>query len=334
MSTDQNSESGGAVVQNNDGSMINRSAAARPQIGGPVWCGLAILGVFTGVMMLWSSLAPLTSAAIALGAVKVEYNRKTVQHLEGGIIHKILVKDGDRVQVGDVLIELDETKVKARMDLLEGQFEAENTQLSLIGEEIDAVESLLKLGLAQKPRLLALQRRLAELIGNRKRVESQIIEAKDTLERSKIRAISNGTIVGLKVHTVGGVVAAGTPLMDIVPNDQRLIIEAAVDPNDIDVVRPDLDALVYLTPYSRRSLVPIKAQVMSVSADQMTNERTGAAFFSVLVKLLEDPELAIKGAKLYPGMPVEVMIVTGERTLLDMLFEPLFKSYRRAFKGE
>lgn len=317
-----------------DASLEQATYADKPQIGGPIWCGFFILALFSGGLLLWSALAPLSVATIAPGTVKVEHNRKSVQHLEGGIVHRILVKDGDRVKVGDVLVELDETKAKARMDLLEGQLKAEKTQLTLIGEEIDAVQSLFDQGLAQKSRLLALRRRSAELAGSQNSIQAQIADAKDALQRSKIRAIASGTIVGLNIHTRGGVISAGSVLMDIVPDDQRLIIEATVNPTDIDVVKRDLEAMVYLTSYSRRSLSPIRAQVMSVSADQMTDERTGTAYYSTLVKLLEDPETAIPGAKLYPGMPVEVMIVTGERTLVDMLLEPLFSSYRRAFRGE
>ncbi len=303
-----------------------------PDIRKPVALGLIVLAVLFGGFGVWSAGAPLESAAIARGAVKVENNRKTVQHLEGGIVRKIHFREGDTVTAGDVVIELDQTKVRARLSLLEGQTEAEREQLRLIEEEMTAVGSLVKQGLAQKPRLLALQRRAAELKGNRTQLEAQIVDAEDALERTRIKATASGTIVGLRVHTPGGVITAGKPLMDIVPRDERLVIEASIDPIDIDVVRPGLEAVVYLTPYNRRSMVPLKGNVITISADQMTDERSGSAYYLGLVELVDDVSKVGEGAKLYPGMPVEVMIVTGKRTLFDMLIQPLRGSYNRAFR--
>ncbi len=295
--------------------------------------GLVTLAVFIGGFGFWSITAPIESAAIARGAVKVEHNRKTVQHLEGGIVRVIHFQEGDLVREGDVVVELDQTKVKARLDLLKGQIEAEKEQLKLIEEEMAAVGSLVSEGFAQKPRLLALKRRAAELIGNRKQIEAQIVDAEDSLERSRIRATASGRIVGLKVHTSGGVIAAGKPLMDIVPQNERMVIEASIDPIDIDVVTPGLEAIVYLTPYNRRKIVPLKGKLKNVSADHMKDERTGNAYYVGIVELTEDVSKVAEGAKLYPGMPCEVMIVTGKRTFFEMLIEPFASSYERAFRS-
>ncbi len=304
----------------------------RPNILMPVLLGCLVTFVFFGGFIAWSSFAKLSSAAIAPGSVTVEANRKTIQHLEGGIVSRILVAEGQKVEMGDTLIELDQTKVQTRLSLLEGQIEASKRQLKLLNEEIESVEKLLKDGLAAKPRLLGLQRREAEVSGELNQLSAQILDAEDGMKRSVIRATIDGTVVGLSVHSPGGVITAGERLMDIVPRDARLIIEANVDPNDIDIIHSGLQAMVYLTAFSQRSSIPIKARVISVSADHMTDNRTGQTYFLAQVELIEDPADVFPGASLYPGMPAEVMIVIGDTTLLDFLLQPVIRSFTRAFR--
>ena len=313
-------------------SPLPKQDISRLKIGGPVLFGLVVMLAFFGGFLGWAAFAPLSSAAIAPGSVVVETNRKTVQHLEGGIVGRIHVREGDVVQAGQVLIELDDTKGAARISLLRGQIEAGRRQIALLREEIGAVTKLLDQGLAQKPRLLALQRREAEVDGNLKRLEAQLVDAADVLKRLQIRAGIDGRIVGLRVHTTGGVITAGMPLMDIVPSQDRLVVEARVRPIDIDVVTPGLNAMVYLTPFNRRNLKPIEAKVVSVSADQFTEQRTGTGYYRARVELLSNPAEVFGQGELYPGMPAEIMIVTGERTVLESLIQPIAVSLNRALR--
>lgn len=303
-------------------------------IAGPVIAGLVIIALFFGGLMSWAALAPISSAAIAQGTVSVESNRKTVQHLEGGIIGAILVRDGDVVKQGQVVIRLDETQPRARIKLLRGQVIALDKQLLLLAEEIGAMRILLKKGLTQKSRLLALMRRHAEIEGERARTLAQMLAAEDVLKRSQILAPLAGTVVGLQVHTIGGVISRGEPLMYIVPSGEVLVIEARIDPLDIDIVHAGLLAEVRLTSFNQRNSVPIKGKVVSVSADSMSDERTGASYYLARIELLEDPATVLEGAALYPGMPAEVIIVTGERTALEYLFQPIIRSLNRAFRED
>ncbi len=252
---------------------------------------------------------------------------------------------------------------------LGGQVAAEDVRLLLIAEETDAVLVLLEKGLERKPRLLALQRRGAEIVGSRSsnmaqiaRVKQNIGEARlriseldttrinevveqlgtaqnelfdlaerihaadDILLRTAILAIQDGTVVNLQVHTTGGVIAPGAPLLDIVPSGDALIIEARVDPRDIDVVHWGLQARVRLTAFNQRSTVPMSGRVLSVSADNIIDERTGQAYYLARIKLDKDPVEIGNGVSLYPGMQAEVMIVTGARTVLDYLLAPISRS--------
>jgi len=159
----------------------------------------------------------------------------------------------------------------------------------------------------------------------------QIRAAQDVLRRTVIRAPMAGTVVGLQVHTVGGVVTPGQTLLDVVPKGDRLVVEAFVDPNDIDVVHVGLPAQVRLTALTQRNLAPLEGHVTRVSADRLVDERTGAAYFLARVEL-DDGSTELNGERLYPGMQAEVMIVTGERTTLDYLSRPIVDSLNRAFR--
>ncbi len=122
--------------------------------------------------------------------------------------------------------------------------------------------------------------------------------------------------------------------MDIVPSGVKLVIEANVDPSDIDVVHPGLEAQVRLTAFSMRNAKPVAGRVVSVSADRLIDERTGQAYYRARIELTEDPAKAFEGATLYPGMPAEVMIVTGSRSALGYIFNPISSSLNRAFREQ
>lgn len=362
---------------------VDESSGGELRLGKLIGAGSIVVLLFFGLLGSWATLAPLQSAAIAQGVVSVDTNRKTIQHLEGGIVGSIHVRDGDVVRKGQVLITLDATKAAATLDLLTGRYlatmalesrlvaerdgldavtfpekllkergraqvdeavdgqmrifvtrrnallrqvavlkqrslqsqeeirgltgeiKAEDRQLELLKGEIRDVKWLVNQGLARKPRLLALQRQQAEIEGARPRnvaniarAEQAITEAElrvaelrtaqlnevaqalrqaqndmfdlieqkrsaeDVLKRISIRAPENGTVVGLQVHTAGGVIAPGATVMDIVPIGDKMIIDARVDPSDIDIVHPGLEAQVRLTAYTQRNFVPLKGEVV------------------------------------------------------------------------
>jgi len=163
-------------------------------------------------------------------------------------------------------------------------------------------------------------------------IGERIRAAEDVLRRTDIRAPQDGIIVGLQVHTTGGVIGPGEPLLDIVPSSDRLVVEAQVDPEDIDVVHAGLEAEVRFTAFSSRYTVPVRATVTSVSADRFVDERLGTAYYTAKVELTEDPTEVLDGGVLQPGMQAEVMILTGDRTALSYLMRPLIIGLTRAFR--
>ena len=414
--------------------------------------GYASAILFVGGTAAWSSVALLASAVVANGVVSPEGYRKTVQHLEGGIIGAIHVKEGDKVSVGQVLISLKTTDAQGRYDELQwhyirllatearlvaelagqsriafpkeltsidsdiarkvvveeqalldsrlatregrtqilnkriAQIEEQSTgardvmaaeaeQLGLIDQEIASAQEMYKKGLERLPRILALQRSQADIrasqASNRAEVakndqqvgetefqllnlrqqdseganedlakvrndlaelRSQLPSRQDVLARTDIVAPIAGTVMNLRVTTESGVIASGQALLDIVPNEPNLIINSRIKPTDIDVVHPDMAARVVLSAYPSRHLPQIHGTLTSVSADRLTDEKTGEPYFLAKVKV-DAAELAeLHDVKLSPGMPAEVMILTGEHTLLDYMMAPVEASLTRSFR--
>lgn len=424
-----------------------------PILGGPAIFGLVTILLFFGGFTAWTLFAPLESAAIAFGQVSVETNRKTIQHLEGGIVSEIHVTDGDVVEAGQLLIQLDDTQARANLDLLQGrydatlakearlqserdgleevhfpnallsredngniaeildaqrrvflakqtslsdrraimeqniaQYEAEiiglqgeiNSQNDLItfsDEEIKDNQSLFKKGLVGKQRMLELQREAAEVRGKRssnyasvarikQRIAStrmeiseldtirlnevvdelqtvkaeiydyqeKIYAAEFVLKRTKIVAPLPGVVVDMNVRTIGGVISPGESLLDIVPTNVRLIIEAKVNPNDIDVVKEGLNANVKFTAFSQRNVQPVEGKVITVSADSLKDDRTGEVYYSAKIILTGDLTKALGDEEIYPGMQAEVMILTGSQTTIDYFLHPIEQSFSHAFR--
>ena len=429
-------------------------AALRNSVRGPLIGGVLVVALLVGAFGFWAATAPLAGGAVAPGVISPDSSRKTVQHLEGGIIGEILVRDGDFVSVGAPLVRLEDIQARALYDMLlsqhqslraiqarltaeqldhavidfpvelvatsasaeigevldtqrhlfetrrqsiamrkrvldqrirqlrqqirgaEAQFASSARRLGIVLEELGAKEILFRKGLIPKPQLLALRREEAKIQGDRgeyeaaiargwqqigetelelasldaqradevarelervraelAKVKEQLRASEDTLERTLITAPVSGLIVDLRFKTLGGVVQPGTPILDIVPAEDDLLIDARVAPIDIDVVHAGLQAQVHLSAYAQRKMPQIIGTVRSVSADILRDEQTGAAYYLVRVEVDRATLASLTtDVQLVPGMPAEVLIVTGERTLLDYLLQPFGDLFRRSLR--
>ncbi len=420
------------------------------------WLGGIVSFLFFGVLGVWAWFAPISSAAVAPGVVNPEGSRKTVQHLEGGIVRIIHVQEGQQVDAGSTLVTLDNVRALARLDEfrerlifllatesrleaemgdldtvrfnfpkelraeapqrveiaqlgqkqlfenrkqthearkgilakqidqlneqisgLEEVIDAQNQQLDLVGQELEAVKKLYEQGLQRLSPYLALQREEADLKAERAAnkasiaqlgqqigetelqltaisqqskeqvseelsqvrtelatIRSQIPERVDELLRTEVKAPISGKILNIQVTTEdGGILRPGGEILDIVPDDAALIIDARVRPDDIDNVFPGMKAQVILTAYTQRNLPRIFGTLQSVSADRLIDERTGDPYFQAKVFVEANEVDAIdENVDLIVGMPAEVMLLTGERTLLDFLVKPFSDSIRSSFK--
>lgn len=413
-----------------------------------------VLAVFGGLGG-WSALAPIDSAALAPGVVTVQSYRKTVQHLEGGIVRRLGVQEGQQVREGDVLVELEGTQFQSEMEVLRVQqlaLQAEEARLlaerdnepavaypessalpsddvrvleirqgqetlfaarrkayagevSVLEQTVAQLEAqieglrsvisskralldsystemtdlrrLLDEGFADRQKLRELERNsveqqgeVAELIATSAAAEARINEARlrilqverefqtnvaaalgdvqakladiderlasasDRVERALIRAPVSGRVLKLGVHTVGGVIAPGQPLMDIVPEQESLVVEAQVSPLDVDRVRAGLPARLRFSGFKRSRVPEVLGTVASISADRLENPTTGSAYYLARLELAPGEIDLLDGVELVPGMPVEAMINTGSRTLLGYLWEPVSESVTRSFRED
>jgi HlyD family type I secretion membrane fusion protein len=414
--------------------------------------GLLLVAVFIGASVLWTLSAPIKSAVISPGIVSVAGYRKQVQHLEGGIVDRILVHDSERVQQGQLLIKLRDVRPAAELrqldrrhnevlatiarlqaerdereqveypdelqmltadqavaDLLtgqnnifstrrnlnrdkrsvlehkitqkeqeinglNGQNKAKKQERKLLEEEIGTVEESLKKNLVPKAEELRLRQRLAQIDGDLsefqatiERLQQNILEirlqiseshaarlsditeelrgqqallyelsqkmlsAEDVLRRTEILSPIDGVVVNLQVHTADGVIAAGQPLLEVVPTNGDLVVHAYIDPEDIEEVRPGMDTDVRLTSFSRRERIPLRGRVGDISADRITDQYSKNQFYRARIDL-DYSSAPVVSAHMVAGMGADVFIPTGSRTPLDYLLAPITRSLQYGFK--
>lgn len=252
--------------------------------------------------------------------------------------------------------------VDARIAGYQEEISSINRQNQLLEDELTGVRSLADRGLMPLTRVRALERAQAELDGRRAELRAaiataledraeqtrdiearlaqllpQLAGARAELENTLLRAPVSGVIVGLHANTLGGVIRAGEPVMDIVPEGQDLIVEAHVRPEDADDVHPGLESEVRITAFSGRSMPMLTGEVERISADRFTDERSGAAYFLARVsvpqpelqRLADDPRTR---AQVRPGLPAQVVIPTRKRTALQYLLEPLNQTLWGSFR--
>ncbi|MEA1072606.1 HlyD family type I secretion periplasmic adaptor subunit [Sphingomonas sp. LY160] len=225
-------------------------------------------------------------------------------------------------------------RAKAALEGQRGQFSASIASSAGASRESE----LMRLEASQsfRERISSDLREVEQLIGD---VMPKLAAARDQLARTSIRAPVTGTVVGLTVFTPGGVVSAGQKLMDIVPDDTPLVVQAQISPDNADDLRPGQEAEVRFPGIKDRSIPPLKGEVTRVSADSFTDEASGMKYFTGEVVVPRDQLALLKDAdgrpfKLTAGMPVEVLVRLRKRTALDYFLEPLTSQFWGAMREE
>lgn len=160
----------------------------------------------------------------------------------------------------------------------------------------------------------------------------RVVAAEDVVRRLTVVAPVAGAVQGLKVFTAGGVIPGRRPDGD--RSEDRLVIEAHVAPADVETVSYGLDAEVRFPALNKRTTPIIAGHVLTVSADRFTDQRTNLAYYTARVEVPPDQQALLSEHRLQPGMPAEVIVKTGERTLLEYLVKPLTDSFARTFKEQ
>lgn len=312
---------------------------ARP----PILFGMWVMIITFLIGGVWSGLAPLDSSSHAQGFVVVASKKQVIQHREGGIIEAIYVKEGEHVQAGQPLIKLSDKTTKAHLESSIAQKNAYDKQLALIQSQLKSMTSLYEKGFIQKDKLINLQAQEAQIIGHISEIDARLTTLEESIERITIKAPVAGTVNQLQVHTIGGTVGSGATLMTIMPKEDDLIIEAYLSPQDIELVHIGLPAKVRISAFSYRTVAPLNGIVTFISSDVVEppqhHSQESIAFqqglkykikISIDKKQLRDAS-KYKDLELYPGMMADVMIVTGERTLIQYLLDPVTNTFWHAF---
>jgi HlyD family type I secretion membrane fusion protein len=449
------------------------------QIKKPIKFGLISIVVTLAFFAVWSSFAPLDSASIAEGFIKLSANRKIIQHYEGGIVQKILVKDGDKVKKGQPLVVLNASRTKSELDKVLWQLRyamlidkrlmkslelisnyqndnasnnSDNMEVTFNSKYLldtsdekvrtlilaqknsfnsykDYVENTTKTFLTQKnqakyeiksleerirtyketiatlteeydrkkklynkkldtlqnltqtkvelqrykgqvledtAKLASFEHRVAEIKAKQanfmdeqnvklseeyKRnhtelltLESYYEHAKDSHERTVIKAPNSGVVTDLQLHTVGGTIPPNGKILEIIPQDDNLIIEAFIPAQEIDSIAVGNDVRIQLNAYKARLVPRINGKVIYISADKFDKESPGmvapgqpkftpAGYYKAKIDVTtEEIDKVNTEIKLYPGMPVTVFIVKGTRSFAEYLYSPIKDSFHKAFK--
>ncbi|WP_422050583.1 HlyD family type I secretion periplasmic adaptor subunit [Shimia sp.] len=447
-------QSNGGVLRLEDYNRVQTKAAGIG-IGGFVFFGILTVAGFLGGAAYWASTSQLDGAVVAPASFVVEGNRKTVEHFEGGVVRNIFVSDGDLVEAGDTLVELDNTDLGVDLDVLSSQigdlsarrarletqldsapvfaqervanalpvalepevwqasfvrqkalFDAEQRsrdaeaalieqrleslqdqveglqaqqvsnrrQVEITQQELVNLESLLDRGLVAVTRVnsrrVEIERlngveaalrtdeararneiselRLSQIGTERLRqetasteiaqieaqletLEAQYLGASERFNRVAITAPVSGRVVEMTVFTKGGVVRPGAPILDIVPLDQPLVVEARVETGDIEKLHVGQSSRVRLSAFDQGDVPEANGMIVDISADSLEDERTGQFYYVAKVKLDEAQPREVAALEIVPGMPADLFVNTGERTALSYLTKPLSDRLARTF---
>lgn len=208
--------------------------------------------------------------------------------------------------------------------------EAAELTASISSTDIEIGETRLQILQQEREFQNEVANQLAEVQTGLKDANERLTALRSIVERTTITSPVDGIVNGMQVHTVGGVVPPGQPLADIVPQNEELIVEARVSPMDIDRVAIGQEAMVRFSSFS--SSVPnIFGSVINVSADALTDPNTGMSYYSARVEVTPEGLRDLGNLTLIPGMPADVFITTGSRTLLQYMMKPISSAMARSF---
>jgi epimerase transport system membrane fusion protein len=417
---------------------------------GVISFGLFVLFLVFGLFGGWAYYAPLASSSVASGKLSAGMEKKTVQHLEGGIVKSIQVKDGDEVQKGQILLTLRDIHIKENLNILKSQYQdmlalfdrlkaqrdgkkyirfsskitnksiiknqksifdttersmndedtitnqrirqqqkqinglnslirTKTRRLESIADERAEWESLFEQQLVDKTRIRELKReanmvegdiastksdiaRIGEQISELKTqlllrkkefrketlnqlvqtksslsdIKSKMIATQDTLDRTKIVSPTDGTVVGMDIHTIGGVIPPGKEILSVVPKNSKLIIIVEVQTTDIDKVKVGLHSDLMFPAFNMKQIHIIQGKVIGVSADSFINQQTGMPYYEAKIEITPEgmKTLEENDFTLVPGMPATAMIQIGDSTVLNYIIKPFKNMVIRGFNEE
>jgi HlyD family type I secretion membrane fusion protein len=164
--------------------------------------------------------------------------------------------------------------------------------------------------------------------------EEQMLAAQAVLDRTVIRAPVDGIVVSSVYNSRGSVIGPGERVMEILPTTQDLIVDARLQPQDIDAIQIGQPARLRLSALNARLTPEVEGEVLQISADRLIDEVTGVPYYRAKIRITDELPPEVSREQLYPGMPVETFIATGERTLVEYLVRPVLDAFSLAFREE
>lgn len=301
-----------------------------------------------GGFLLWASIAPIDRGVTASGWVITDGQRKVIQPLSGGMIEEIYVREGDQVKSGQLLVKLNAVNAVAGLGItqesvtgLESQIAALQNSITQKKTQLANLETLANEGYVPRNRVLELRGNIsadeANLQGLKKELAGQrerLAPASQELSNTELKSPVDGYVVNLQVFTKGGVVSPGAKVMEVVPVDQPLIIEAQLPVHLIDKVYEGLEVEMMFTAFNQNRTPHIPGIVTVVGDDRIVDERSGMPYFKLLAEATPEGKKLLGDHKVRPGMPVDVFVKTGERTMLSYLLKPLIDRMHSAMREE
>ncbi len=384
------------VAEKGDSPLEATSSRAIPKGKDPLKVGLWVLIIGFVGFFLWAAFAPLDEGVPSNGVVTIATKSKVIEHLQGGLVRAVHVREGQLVRKGDILVSLDSLYVRARFDEVhqrylglrasEGRLLAEQkgagrvsfhedllqdsdqalameymvtqnrlfasrqAKLHIMQQQLRGLRQLVKEGYAPLSQQLDFELQIAQ---HKSESATQLAEIQEQVgafeEKTKafaeelrnveIRSPVSGQVVGLKIQTVGAVIQPGQKIMDIVPLDESLLVEVKVAPHLIDRIHTGLIADVRFSSFANSPQLAVEGVIQSVSKDLLVEPNVnpaqpGASYYLALISITPDGMKKLGGRKLQPGMPVQAVIKTGERTFLTYILHPLIKRMTASMKEE
>ena len=293
---------------------------------------LYVILLFFVSFFIWASRAELEEVTRGNGKIIASSKVQVIQNLEGGIINEIAVKTGQRVKENDLLVKLDETQFLGDLNSANQQLKSLEQSLELLEEERLILEPLVDEKVEPRINLIRLLQRISTAQSEYQATLDQIPNLQDKLKRTSVRAPMDGIINRILNNTTGGVVQAASPILEIIPLNDELIIEVEVSPTDIAYVIKGQKAIVQLSAFDFAIYGSLSGEVLNVSPDTVTKD-DGSTWYVCLVSIPADGVTSMsRELQLLPGMQATVNIVSGSKTILSYLMQPVTNIKNKAFR--
>jgi protease secretion system membrane fusion protein len=326
------------------------------------WLGWQVIVWGLGGALLWAMFAPIDKGVSATGYVITDSNRKAIQPSFNGIIDDINVKEGQKVKAGEVLVRLNPINAKAQanatrevIDGLDAQvlglskaIDQKRRQSDLLERQLTGLRELVAEGYMARNKVYELERQQLQLKasiledeGNLIRTKKQANEQREKLNpidfdlaNTELKSPVDGQVVNVTIFTKGGVVSSGQRVMEVIPSNESLIVEAQLPVHLVDKVQVDFPVKMLFTAFNVNRTPQIPGVIISVGADRIVDEKTGAPYFRIQAIATQKGGKLLRDLKVRPGMPVELFIKTGEQTMMTYLLKPIFDRSHSAMRED